>query len=40
MCLGKVRKTMKNERETGKNNLNTNNIIEKIKHLKDEMHKI
>lgn len=32
--------SVKNERETGKNNLNTNNIIEKIKHLKDEMHKI
>jgi len=31
---------MKNERETGKNKLNTNNIIEIIKHLKDDMHKI
>ena len=26
--------------KTRKNKLNTNNIIEKIKHLKDEMHKI
>lgn len=37
---GESVKNYENERETGKNNLNTNNIIEKIKHLKDEMHKI